>query len=660
MPICSSRGMLPRNLDGRTEAVIMLTVIEKGAEKQFLVKERLITIGRAADNLIKIKDTKSSRYHCRISSKDDNWIIRDLDSHNGTLLNGKNIKEENLRSGDHIHIGLTNILFEIKEEEALWEDEQTAMLNLFEIEKERDNLRKLLLVSLAINRELDLQKLLDAILDSAIEVTGAERGLIVLDKDGSMNIAVARNFKKEEIAQAESEISFSVLREVRKKGLPVITDNASRDSRFDGSISVHGLSLRSIICLPLNMRDKVIGVLYLDNRFEMGAFSQANLRLVEAFSNHVALALQNARLYEESKHSREELKKTNFNLSKTVDDQSRVLSLLERGGLEVPLKYDYKYFIGGSRAMREVFSLLDKITDSAIPVLIQAESGTGKELCARAIHFNGPRKNRPFVTENCAALPETLLESELFGHTRGAFTGADRDRKGLFELTDGGTLLLDEVADMSPAMQAKLLRAIETGEIRLVGARNTIKVDVRIIATSNRHLKKMVEDGEFREDLFYRLNGITVSLPPLRDRREDIPVLVNHFLAKAAQESGGKKRHIDRKCIALMTEYDWPGNVRELENEVKRMVALSSDTITHVLMSERILTGKAPSTPVPADIGEAGLKAATQDVVEAFERDVIMRVLEETNWKKSEAARRLKISRPTLDAKIEAYQIKKP
>ncbi len=270
-----------------------------------------------------------------------------------------------------------------------------------------------------------------------------------------------------------------------------------------------------------------------------------------------------------------------------------------------------------------------------------------------------PPEPKPFVTENCAALPETLLESELFGHVKGAFTGADRDRKGLFAVADGGTLFLDEVADMSPAMQAKLLRAIEAGEIRPVGGKAVANVDVRIIATSNKDLKKMVEAGEFREDLFYRLNVITVNLPPLRERREDIPLLVDHFLTQATREIGQEKRRIDRKCIALMTEYDWPGNIRELENEIKRLIALSRDTITPVVLSERIRSGKA-SAAAPVEIGEGGLKGAVQKIVESVERETISKVLEETGWRKSETARRLKISRPTLDAKIEAYKIRKP
>ncbi len=639
--------------------MIILTVNDRSGERRYVLREEVISIGRAANNLIEVRDPKLSRQHCEIIKTDRGWDLRDLDSHNGTILNGRRISRAQIRSGDHIYIGLTNILFEERDVEENPDNEQTALLNLMEVERERGNLRKLLEISLQVNRELDLQKLLDVIVDAAIEVTGAERGLVVLQEDGKMRVAAARNLKREHLDESDSEISFSILRDTIKKGITVVTDNAGEDRRFDGSVSVHGLNLRSIICLPIKSHEGILGVVYLDNRLEMGAFSQSDLRLVEAFGNQVGIALENAQLYERVKRQRAELEKVNIDLAHTVEDQTRVISVLERGGRELPLKYDYEKIVGSSRAMRDVFSLLDKVTESAIPVLIQSESGTGKELCARAIHYNGPRRDRPFVGENCAALPETLLESELFGHVKGAFTGADRDRKGLFEMADKGTLFLDEVADMSPSLQAKLLRVLETGEVRPIGGKEHVNVDVRIIATSNKDLKKMVDEGDFREDLYYRLNGITVVIPPLRERREDIPQLVECFLAKEAEETEGTRRRIDKKCVALMTEYDWPGNVRELENEVKRLVALSRDTITPLLLSDKIRSGGSVVHGGVIEVGEKGLKTAVQQIVVSFEREAIVRMLEECGWKKSEAARRLKISRPTLDAKMEAYQISK-
>jgi len=237
----------------------------------------------------------------------------------------------------------------------------------------------------------------------------------------------------------------------------------------------------------------------------------------------------------------------------------------------------YSEIVGDSPAMLSMMAVLDRVSSADLSVLIQGESGTGKELVARAIHENSPRRKQAFVTENCAAIPETLQESELFGYKRGAFTGADRERKGLFEVADGGTLFLDEVGDMSPSMQKKLLRALQDGEIRAVGGTRSVKVDVRVVSASNRGLLDMVKNGTFREDLYYRLNGITVELPPLRDRTEDIPLLVDVFLVRAAAELGRAMPTIVPEALDALASYRWPGNVRQLDNEIRRCLALLGD-----------------------------------------------------------------------------------
>ena len=622
-----------------------------------------ITIGRAADNLVVISDSKSSRHHCVIEKRKDAYLLRDLESQNGTIVNGNRILEVNLNSGDTINIGLTNIAFELKSDTDLSDMDKTAVISQQEIMRQNENLSKLLNVSLEITRQLDARKLLAAILDSAIEVTGAERGFIIIEEDDVMKVKVARNIQKEEIEKAQHEISLSIIKEVRKKGTPIISDNAAADKRFQDAASVHGLNLRSIVCMPLKVRDEVLGLVYLDNRVESAVFEDVDLRIVQAFCNHVSIALENARLYERVRKQNEQVSEVNKQLEGTVAEQARELAIIEKGTPEIirGMRYDYSSIIGRSEAMQDVFHLLDRVTDTLVPVVIQGESGTGKELVARAIHFNGPLKGRKFVSENCAALPDTLLESELFGHVRGAFTGADRDRKGLFEIADGGTLFLDEVSSMSPEMQAKLLRVLQEGEIRPVGGQDVVKVKVRIIVTSNKDLKKMVEEKIFREDLYYRLNVVMVNLPPLRNRKEDIPLLIDHFLTRIAAESREPKRRMDRKCVALMSEYNWPGNVRELENEIRRLVALSRDTITPPLLSEAIRTGVPKSAATAIDLNELetkGLKAVVQDMTAALEKSLIEEMLEKTHGKKIEAARRLGISRPTLDAKMEAYGVK--
>src|SRR5205814_6341026 len=256
------------------------------------------------------------------------------------------------------------------------------------------------------------------------------------------------------------------------------------------------------------------------------------------------------------------------------------------------VRYDYRNIIGKAARMLDLFRLLDRITETTLPVVVQGESGTGKELVARAIHSNGPRRDRPFVGENCAAIPETLLESTLFGYVRGAFTGAEHDTRGLFEVADGGTLFLDEVAEMSAGMQGKLLRVLQTGESRRLGSERTRKVDVRIVAASNKDLARMVDEGKFRQDLYFRLNVARIFLPPLRDRRDDIPLIVAHLAAKHAGAGGRSAapgpKPIDPEVIARLIDYRWPGNVRELENEIMRATALSGERITVADLSPQV------------------------------------------------------------------------
>ncbi len=325
---------------------------------------------------------------------------------------------------------------------------------------------------------------------------------------------------------------------------------------------------------------------------------------------------------------------------------------------ETKLKYDYPEMVGRSRRHLDLLRLLDRVIDTQVPVLIHGESGSGKELVARAIHYQGSRKDRKFVTENCSAIPETLLESALFGYVKGAFTGADRDRTGLLEEADGGTLFLDEIGDMSPEMQAKLLRVLESGEVRPVGGKETRTVNVRVLAASHRDLRKMVEEKTFREDLFYRLAVITVEVPPLRERRDDVPLLVERFLQAYAVESRAPAKQVSEEAMALFVDYEWPGNVRELRNEIFRASALSEKVIVPEILSAQIRERAVPRF-LPARLDDRPLKDIVRDTVHAVERRVLREALDRAGWKKTETARILGISRPTLDAKIEQHGLEK-
>ncbi len=323
---------------------------------------------------------------------------------------------------------------------------------------------------------------------------------------------------------------------------------------------------------------------------------------------------------------------------------------------ELGERYSYDSMIGKAKPMQQLYSMLDKIKSSESTVLVQGENGTGKELIARAIHYNSPRKDSQFVTVNCSAFNENLLDSELFGHVKGSFTGAVRDKKGLFEAADKGTLFLDEIGDMSLAMQVKLLRVLQEGSLLPVGGTEMKKVDVRVVAATNKDLKEMVEDGSFREDLYYRINVINLVVPPLRERKEDIPVLLDHFLSRGCKEKNVTLKTVAKRGLEKLLDYPWPGNVRELENEVERLIVLSGDDprITLDLLSPRI-----------RDFGEQakvqGVRVAgkLKDALEELEKTMIREGLRRTNWNKSRLAKELGISRAGLIMKVEKYGLDK-
>jgi two-component system, NtrC family, response regulator HupR/HoxA len=328
-------------------------------------------------------------------------------------------------------------------------------------------------------------------------------------------------------------------------------------------------------------------------------------------------------------------------------DRRQALALAER-----PTRYSYEEIIGQCRAMQELYAMLDKVIASDSTVLIQGENGTGKELIAQAIHFNSWRKDRRFVVQNCSAFNDNLLDSELFGHKKGSFTGAISDKQGLFEVADGSTFFLDEIGDMSPSLQVKLLRVLQEGTFIPVGDTQPKKVDVRIIAATNRDLKRMVERGEYREDLYYRINVINIHVPPLRERMDDIPELVDHFLKKQTKGNRLQLKKLSKACMSCLMVYSWPGNIRELENEIERLVVLAGEEkiIGEELLSTRIQQQIYPTKGAP---GPNGLPEAVEDL----ERNMIYDVLKRNHWNKTRAAQELQISRRNLIRKVNKYQL---
>jgi transcriptional regulator with GAF, ATPase, and Fis domain len=320
-------------------------------------------------------------------------------------------------------------------------------------------------------------------------------------------------------------------------------------------------------------------------------------------------------------------------------------------------KHGLESVIGVSDGMKTIFELVDKVADTDSTVLLLGESGTGKEMVAKAIHYNSRRLSRPLVPVNCAAIPEDLLESELFGHVKGAFTGAVVTRTGRFEMADGGTLFLDEIGDMSPKLQVKLLRVLQERRFEPVGSGRSLEVDVRIVAATNKNLEKMVKERTFREDLFYRLNVIPIRIPPLRERKGDIPLLVEHFLQKFSAENGREIPAVTPEAMQVLSDYAWPGNVRELENAVERLVILKADGNVRVKDLPEKLLGGGGKIFTNVNIPDHGI--SFKNVVSDFENELILKALEKAAWNKNKAATLLKLNRTTLVEKIKRRQLEK-
>jgi transcriptional regulator with GAF, ATPase, and Fis domain len=614
------------------------------------VEKDQITVGRSGENDIPVLDLRASRRHCRVERHGQQHLLVDLGSQNGTRLNGHLVERAALKAGDVIGVGEARLWFD----RAPAPDSDPGRITMVPEAKAapgQDRLARLQRVVRALNSELHQQKLLEIIVDHLVEVSGAERGFLVLAADeGRPEARVARNFEQEDVQAPEVAFSTSLVKKVVETGEPILTANAVEDVRFAENLSLNAIRARSVMVLPFKLRGKAIGALYVDNRLQKGAFAEAELATLLSLADLAATAIERARLYEENERHALELEDLNRRLALRVENQERELvEVRDRLRTVGQPEGSYPAIVGRSGAMRDVLRLLDKIVPTEEPVLITGESGTGKELIARAIHGKGPRAKRPFLSENCAALTDTLLESELFGHVRGAFTGADRDKKGLFELADQGTLFLDEVADMSPEMQKKLLRALQEGEIRPVGGKAVRHVDVRIVSASNKELDRLVRAGEFREDLYYRLKVLTIRLPALRERKDDLPALVEHFFALHGSK-GRRAKRLGPGVMDILHAYDWPGNIRELENEVKRMLALGEDEITTDVLSDAVRRGARGE-------GGEGDDAVQNlvELVERVERREITKALEQAQDNKTRASDLLGISRFTLQRKLEKY-----
>ena len=524
-------------------------------------------------------------------------------------INGKKRKKHRLTHEDKIVIGPIELRFQ------LMDDAPVAEADAAETIADLDAYQKLYDFSARLMEKHDLGELLNALMDSVIEITNADKGFLILMEADQLDVKVARNLKRENIADAVSQLSDSIIAKVVETRRPVIISDAMNDSEFQSSMSVIKLKLTSVICVPLLEKGKLIGLIYVGNDTIGGLFEDDLMRVLTMFAAQASLIVANAMLVNE-------LKVDNQQLSRQLED-------LRFGDI-----------VGTSRPMQEVFRKVEKVAATDISVLITGETGTGKELIAREIHRRSPRKEKPFVTINCGAIPENLLESELFGHVKGAFTGAVAHKAGKFQAADGGTLFLDEIGEMPLNLQVKILRAIQERIVVRVGDTRPESVDIRILAATNRNLEEEIHGARFREDLYYRLNVVNLHLPPLRDRGDDIPVIARYLLSRYAKEYDTRVKGFSPNAAVAIKKYDWPGNIRELENRLKKGIVLA----------EGNLLG-------PEDLGLSGdnlpsilpLAAAK----EKFQRDYINEVLALNNGNRTKTARDLGVDPRTIFRHLE-------
>ncbi|MCW5789304.1 MAG: sigma 54-interacting transcriptional regulator [Polyangiaceae bacterium] len=486
-----------------------------------------------------------------------------------------------------------------------------------------DQLARLEHIIRALSRRDTLRELFGQILDALVLWTGVERGLLLLTAPGgALRIRAARGLVSGDLTADQRALSMTLARRALARREPVVAVDA-RGELPELSESVHALNLRSVLAAPLLARGEALGVVYLDDRDRRAAFGEAERAWVRLLASVAAIAIAEAR--------------DQLALRRAAQRAERAATRLERElraerGKPPSAERAHPELVGSSPAMTQLIERIRKVAETELPVLILGESGSGKELVARAIHQDSPRAARALVVENCAAVPETLLESTLFGHVRGAFTGADRARPGLFELADGGTLFLDEVGEMSLGMQAKLLRVLESGEVRAVGSSRTQRVDVRVIAATHRDLVARVREGSFREDLLYRLDVLSLRVPPLRERKQDIRELAAHFIARSPSAA-----RLSPAALRLLEAYPWPGNVRQLENELLRALVLGGDPLTPEHFSAELSEQRAPDSDTP--------NPTLKEAMTRLQRRLLEEALTAAHGNQSEAARRLGVSR---------------
>ena len=607
-----------------------------------------VAIGRDAGNTIRLEDSGVSPYHCVIESHDGKAVLTDLESHFGTFVNGIPVKDRELKSGDQIAVGNSVFLLETEKPHSTATSpvqiSAPEPLNLKVLQFRPHELLNLDAASLAalpqparvvrnLNTLLQISEALSSLRDEAalpwqllamiFDVIPAERGAILMTEDGSPDIRSQVAWDRVYGPDHAVPINQEIVRRVVEEKVSLLDSGTAIQKITDSAAADELTEKRTRLCVPMISNEKVIGLIYLESDSPTTALSEDDFQLLSAIAGLLVIGIENVRQLE------------------------RLGSENQRLHAEVNLSHD---MVGRSPRMRDIYQFIKRVAPSDSTVLICGESGTGKELAARAIHNNSARKTQPFVALNCAALSETLLESELFGHEKGAFTSAIFQKKGFLEVAEGGTIFLDEIGELSPILQAKLLRVLQEREFVRVGGTRPIKINVRFLAATNKDLQKSAREQSFRPDLFHRLNVISITIPPLREHSEDIPALAEHFAARYAKHCNRNVTAISRGAMTFLTQYDWPGNIRELENAMERAVVVGS--------SDRILAEDLPESVLETAKTACNAPAKYHDAIRNLKKQLILSALDQSSGSVTDAAALLGVHANYLHRLMRNFQLR--
>ncbi|HVG62077.1 MAG TPA: sigma 54-interacting transcriptional regulator [Hyalangium sp.] len=617
--------------------------------RTFSLSSEGFVIGRQADSQLQVLELSVSRRHCELRpDSEQRWVLSDLGSSSGTLVNSRPINERTLEHGDLVQVGTSRfvfLLYESMEEQAApaapdmdWVVRSTQVKRLEESaylqrvkvpageEESRraaEDLSALLRLCTAVQAARELEAVAAATIDGLLASVPAERGCMLLVREDAEEMRVAAPRTRGSESPSAFPVSRTVLARTVAERVALLYTDLEADTSLKGAESLQAARVRSLLCAPLIGRERVLGALYLDSS-QAQPLTERHLELVIAAAAVAALAVENASYIE----------------------------WLRTENQRLQAQGPAHDMVGDSPAMKRLYALIQRVGPTHSTVLLRGESGTGKELCARAIHATSPRVEGPFVAINCATLTETLLESELFGHEKGAFTGAVARKPGKIELAHKGTLFLDEIGELPLGLQAKLLRVLQEREFDRVGGTRPIPVDVRIIAATHRDLDAAIRERRFREDLFYRLNVVTLHLPALRERRADIPLLAQYFARVYSERVGRQVVGLSEEAREALLAYDWPGNVRQLGNAIERALVLGTDElIRREDLPDEVLAARVPA-PDSAEVG------TFEDRILATKRKLIVEAYEQASGDHQSAARLLGIHPNSLHRLVRTLQLR--